>query len=194
MVQAIHKAIEIFESERIPYCLIGGLAVSLYTQPRSTQDVDFMLLLPRKESKSLMERLNHEGHQAHLKEADLVDPVGDVLHFLIKDDATGQVVPFDAIISKYTYQKDMIDRSAKAEFLGKATPVIQKEDLICLKLIAGSPKDLLDAVNVANDNKDTLDIEAIHDTCEAMGMRRTALEDAKQRLQVVFSDMNRKGE
>jgi len=40
------KVINILNRERIPYALAGGLAVSILTKPRATEDID-LLILPR---------------------------------------------------------------------------------------------------------------------------------------------------
>lgn len=182
MLDAIQKIVDVFESEQIPHCLIGGFAVSFYTQPRATKDVDFMVLLSKEDTRRLTERLRSEGIRFELRLADLHDPVGDVLKITIQDAVTKQNVAIDTIVSKYIYHKAMIERSSIARVLGRTIPVIKREDLICLKLGAGSPKDLLDAVNIANDSKGKLNTALIEETCEEMGLRRNILAEAKQYL------------
>lgn len=182
MLDAMQKIAGVFEAENTPYCLIGGFAVSFYTQPRATKDIDFMVLLSKEGTKRLAERLRSENMQFQLRTADLHDPVGDVLKITIQDAMTKQNIEIDVIISKYVYHKVMIERSAPARVLGRTIPVINREDLICLKLGAGSPKDLLDAVNIANDSKGKLNTSLIEETCEDMGLHRNMLDKAKQYL------------
>lgn len=41
----LRRVVEAFDAAGIPYALAGGLAVSIYTVPRATEDID--LLIPR---------------------------------------------------------------------------------------------------------------------------------------------------
>ena len=39
----LRRLVEALESARIPYALAGGLAVSIYTTPRATEDIDLLM-------------------------------------------------------------------------------------------------------------------------------------------------------
>lgn len=39
----LRRIVEALESARIPYALAGGLAVSIYTTPRATEDIDLLM-------------------------------------------------------------------------------------------------------------------------------------------------------
>lgn len=42
------KTLAFLEKEKIPYLLIGGLAVGVLGEPRMTQDVDPIIFIPKK--------------------------------------------------------------------------------------------------------------------------------------------------
>jgi len=47
LLQAVERLAETFHARKIPYTLIGGLAVMLRGRPRFTQDVDILLEVPQ---------------------------------------------------------------------------------------------------------------------------------------------------
>src|SRR5512135_1295741 len=43
LTQPLEDAVDLFESLRIPYALVGGIAAMVYGRARFTEDVDFVL-------------------------------------------------------------------------------------------------------------------------------------------------------
>lgn len=41
--EELRRVIEAFEGEGIPYAVAGGVAVSIYTTPRATEDIDLLI-------------------------------------------------------------------------------------------------------------------------------------------------------
>lgn len=39
----LRRVVEVLDTGGIPYALAGGLAVSIYTSPRATEDVDLLI-------------------------------------------------------------------------------------------------------------------------------------------------------
>ena len=50
-----------FERARIPYVLMGGMAVAAHGLPRPTHDVDFTIALPRERLSDLYETATEAG-------------------------------------------------------------------------------------------------------------------------------------
>ena len=47
LTEPFRDFVTLFERERIPYALMGGMAVAAHGLPRPTHDVDFTISLPR---------------------------------------------------------------------------------------------------------------------------------------------------
>ena len=47
LTAVIHDLIDVFEELRLPYAIMGGIAVRAHGIPRPTYDVDFTLAVPR---------------------------------------------------------------------------------------------------------------------------------------------------
>jgi len=122
------------------YALIGGLAISARSKPRATKDVDF-LVSTEFEDKFFKEVASLPGFKAELKKGDSGDPIRVLIRLYGKD----QTAVADFIISHLNWQQEVIDNATEIELEKEKIPVPQAEDLVVLKLKAGSPQDLLDA-------------------------------------------------
>lgn len=146
IVEAFKKAITFFDeikNEGIieDYALIGGLALSAWIRPRTTKDVDLVVVVAKNfkwsDIVSIVEtRLQkkialHKGTQRmHIKEK---------LSFV-----TGQI-EVDVISTKgFELAAEAIKKSVTAEVFGKKVKVVTPEYLILLKLLPLSSQDAID--------------------------------------------------
>ncbi len=146
IVEAFKKTIAFFDEikkERIieDYALIGGLALSAWIRPRTTQDVDLVIAVAKNfkwsDIASIIEtRLQkkialHKGtQQMHIKEK---------LSFV-----AGQI-EVDVISTKgFELAAEAIKKSVAAEVFGKKVKVVTPEYLILLKLLPLSSQDAVD--------------------------------------------------
>jgi len=69
------ELLSVFNSRKIRYLLIGGYAVSLYTQPRATKDLDLLISPDADNVKSLYAALAEFGASLEgLKAEDFMEP------------------------------------------------------------------------------------------------------------------------
>ena len=146
IVEAFKKTIAFFDEIRDEgiiddYALIGGLALSAWVRPRTTKDVDLVVIVAKNFSwpdiVSIIEtRLQkkialHKGTQhMHIKEK---------LSFVI-----GQI-EVDVISAKgFELAAEAIKKSVTAEVFGKSVKVATPEYLILLKLLPLSQQDAVD--------------------------------------------------
>ena len=136
-LRGIVKALNAAE---IPYALVGGLAVSIYAQPRATEDVD--LLVAREDLARAVERLESLG----FRRAGVPMSVGarrrDIQR-LIKIDGT-DLIPVDLLVPNDPALAALLaDRSSIAwedEYLS----IVSLAGLRILKRLRGSAQDLAD--------------------------------------------------
>lgn len=178
--------VALLERESVPYCLIGALAVSLYVEPRATEDVDFVVVLPgRKSLEVLFHELDRRDISYQYRQADPFDPLGDVIRILVPEKGEGPVVPVDVRVAKYRYEAEFIRSAALLHFAGIDLKVIRREDLVCLKRKAGSPKDLLDVYRLSLAGPGHLNYQYIGQRCAEMGLPADALEVALRRVEAL---------
>jgi len=148
-VQLLEKAKK--QNKLSGYMLIGGLAVSARSKPRSTEDIDFLIAIDENFiEKSLPSLIDKMGYKIKIMKGSFDDPVRGLAVIFNKDD---QKVA-DMIPANFIWQDEMVKNAEYVE-LSKdlKIPIATTEDLIILKLKAGGPKDLMDIeelLNVAN--------------------------------------------
>lgn len=143
--------ISFLEKEKVPYLLIGGLAVGVLGEPRMTQDIDLIIFISKSLSYKLAEKLSIKGFGVDI----------DAVH---KDiDLKGafriayQNLWVDFIVSSTDFEKSALKRKIKVALLDKTVNLPTPEDLILLKLIPGREKDILDIKTIIERHGDKLD-------------------------------------
>ena len=139
LFERLNQAVDLLTALRADNCidgfaLIGGLAVSAWSPPRATMDVDLLVLAKTENLNHLVKTLCDAGMRAELRRGGLDDPVP----FLIRADF------LDIIVATKKYEAEAVGESIAVNIAGKEIPVVSPEYLIILKLKAGGPQDLAD--------------------------------------------------
>jgi hypothetical protein len=143
LLQKLNQALDVLTPLRDAgyingFTLIGGLAVSAWSPPRATMDIDFLVLVESTNLDHLVKALCDAGLKAELRRGGYDDPVP----FLIRADS------LDIIVATKKYEADAIEQSVIVDVLGRDIPVASPEYLIILKLKAGGPQDILDVQEI----------------------------------------------
>ena len=141
-----------FESRQWRFCIIGGLAVVRWGQPRATQDVDFCLLTELGSEAEYVETI--------LKEFDGRLP--DTAEFALKSRVVlakaGNGVPLDIALAGFVFEAQIISRATPFKFAPDARLITASaEDLVVLKSFAGRDQDWIDVEGILIRQHDGLD-------------------------------------
>lgn len=123
----------------IPFMLVGAAALAVRGVTRGSHDVDFMTT----ESAALAQEWGNEIPEPfsfELFRGDYDDPLQGTIRFS-REGAS----PVDLVVAKWKWQRDVIDRSETFDLGSFRTKVPRTEDLVLLKIEAGSPLDHRDA-------------------------------------------------
>lgn len=139
LLQKLNQALDLLTALRADgridgFALIGGLAVSAWSPPRATMDVDLLVLAKTENLDHLVKALCDAGMNAELRRGGFDDPVP----FLIRADF------LDIIVATKKYEAEAVEQSIAVNIAGRDIPVASPEFLIIIKLKAGGPRDLLD--------------------------------------------------
>jgi hypothetical protein len=136
-LRGIVKALNAAE---IPYALVGGLAVSIYAQPRATEDVD--LLLGREDLVRTIEQLESLG----FRQAGTVMSVAarrlDIQR-LIKIDGT-DLVPVDLLVPNDSALAALLTDRNTIVWEDERLSIVSLAGLRLLKKLRGSAQDMAD--------------------------------------------------
>jgi predicted nucleotidyltransferase len=141
-----------FNREQIPYAVIGGSAVAVWGEIRATQDID--LLCSVADIKRITDSLTREGLKFEHRTGDSDDPISDVVRIDLGDALPSCEVD---ILGIRGAPAGILERRIRIQVQGHSVPVVAAEDLIVLKLLAGSARDLEDARKIVHLRRERID-------------------------------------
>ncbi len=134
------------EKEHIPYVIIGGVAVSLLAQPRTTQDVDIVIWLNEERWESFLLAGKAYGFAPRISDALKFAVRSRVL--LLRHEKAG--ISVDVSCGALPFEREMIERAKTFKIGVLNLRVLTPEDLIITKAVAQRPKDIVDIEAILN--------------------------------------------
>jgi len=124
LLQKLNQALDVLTTLRDDgqingFTLIDGLAVSAWSPPRATMDIDFLVLVESTNLNHLVKALCDAGLNAELRCGVYDDPVS----YLIRADS------LDIIVASKKYEAEAIEQSVIVDVLGRDIPVVSPEYL-----------------------------------------------------------------
>ena len=161
VLKKISKLLAEFEAQNLTagYCVIGGVALSIWGTPRTTMDIDFLVNIEVPKRKEFVDALNSLGMHAVLTDSDIMDPVPCIIR------AEYNRIPIDFICVSKTWELEAVKNAMSIHIEEIPIDFVDVSRLIILKLKAGGPQDLLDVVNIIESNSD-LDLENLQEIAE----------------------------
>lgn len=146
-----------FHERQWRFCIIGGIAVLRWGEPRFTRDVDVTLLCGFGHEQDFAGPVLASGYRARISDAAEFARRNRVLLVKSRDG-----VPIDIALGGLPFEEMMVERSSLFEFAPECPlQTCSAEDLVILKLFAFRPRDVLDAETVAVRQRGALDWEYI---------------------------------
>ena len=142
ILNILKRTATLFRENDLAYCLAGGLAVSLLSRPRATEDIDLIVLCEERDLPSLEALV-----RAHFEVIQVQDVMrfrtASILRFILGDGDKGIVI-LDVILSDRDEYRTSIANSVEIVVDDCVINVITPQDLIAVKQLAGRPVDLMD--------------------------------------------------
>lgn len=133
------------------WALIGGLAVSMRSEPRTTRDLDVAVAVSGNlEAERVVGDFMSRGYRLEAMREHLdLDRMASVGLVAVSPDARGIVV--DLMFASSGIEEEVVAASEILEILpGIAAPVATTAHLLALKTLAGRDKDVTDFATLAN--------------------------------------------
>lgn len=159
---ALSKIVKFLENNQIQYMLIGGIANSIYGEPRYTLDIDIKIKLnPGNEIKSLIADISKEftiipDNPYEFFKSTMVLPL----------ESDG--IKIDIVFAGLPFETDSLNRAVTKNFQNIDVKVCTAEDLIIYKVISEREKDWLDIEGVIKNRRQTLDWDFLIDTIKQL--------------------------
>jgi len=132
MVSFFQKITDVLDQYQIPYMLSDSIAMGLYTVPRMTRDIDFIVHL---EAKNLDLFVSSFGDGYYCDKDAIKDAIiGPIKMFNIIDHASGYKADF-VVLKDDPFRQEEFKRRLKVDYFGRTVYVVSPEDLLISKLI-----------------------------------------------------------
>jgi hypothetical protein len=139
-----------------PGCLIGGLALQRWGQPRFTADADLTVLAPFGSEAAVVDALL-EHFPARMPTARQ-----HALDFRVLLLTASNGVSLDISLAALPFEEEVMDRASSWRRIGNVwLKTCSAEDLVIYKLVAARPQDLVDVSRVVERQGRRLDVDRI---------------------------------
>lgn len=130
----------------VPQAIIGGVAVALVAQARTTHDIDAVIWLDLDRTEEFILSGANYGFVPRL--SDVVDFARTNRVILLRHRPTG--ISIDLSCGALPFESELIKRATTLNVGNVSLRVATPEDLVILKAVAGRPRDLADIESIVN--------------------------------------------
>lgn len=150
--QALRRVAALGRAEGIDWALIGGMAVSVRTEPRFTRDVDLAVSVPGDEqAEAVIKRLVAEGYR--VKSIVEQQAAGRIATVRLRYDGAAEEPYVDLLFASSGIEDQIVEAAEELEVLpGVLLKVATAEHLLATKILAAGdvrPQDRADALALA---------------------------------------------
>lgn len=161
-------AVTVLRRQGVAYAVIGAMAASVHGAVRASLDADAVLSLPLSALSDLERTFQAAGFKTELRRGDVDDPIGSLLALT---DQFGNRV--DLLVGLRGLEDSAFTRALDVPFEGEALRVVGREDFIAMKVFAGGPQDIADAVKALETGAGSVNLVLLRRLAERFG-RATA--------------------
>jgi len=156
LVEAAIEVQAVLSRAGIRSCVIGGLAVQRWGEPRATQDVDLSVLAPPGSEPRPLDLLL-AAFEPRRPDARSFAMIHRVLLLW-----AGNRVAVDVALAGSPFEQEAIERATEWTFeSGPGVVTCSAEDLILYKLVAGRARDLADVEGITRRQHARLDVDRV---------------------------------
>lgn len=145
-------------AERIPGAIIGGVAASILGRPRTTRDVDALVLLDDGDWSDVVATAAAHGIVPRIDDA--IEFAGRTRVLLLRHAPSG--TDLDLSIGGLAFERELIARARTVTIGGTPIALATPEDLVIMKMLARRSRDLGDVEAVLDVQAD-LDVARIRE-------------------------------
>lgn len=151
-LQALVKCLT---AQKIKYVILGGIAVSIYGEPRLTADIDVNIIFDKRKINEFLKRVKKYGFYPSLPNTrKIVNETGVIPMGFKRGKITGKI---DIIIAENLLEYTAIKRGKKKKIGSLKAKFIRAEDLVIHKIASSRARDFEDLKGILIRQRGKLD-------------------------------------
>ena len=155
----LRHLVNFLEEIEVDYAVLGGIAVSVYSEPRMTQDIDLNIVLDMDDLAEFLRKSRKYGFRPVPPNINkFVNETGVIPMKFFKGGVAGK---FDFIIAQNPVEFAGIKRARFKKILDVRVKIVAAEDLLLHKLLSDRPRDREDAQGIILRQGEKLDLEYV---------------------------------
>lgn len=170
MIDLLEKVVQLFKKYRIPYAVMGGVALQAWGRERSTKDIDITISLGEIGEEDLLQNLAKLGLE--IIHSDKTIGQFGLIETQYTPAELGIPIGVDLFIARTEYQRGVLKRAIPVDVLGCRFKLVSPEDLIINKLLSARPLDLSDVQNLITEQKGSLDTKYLRHWARKLGVSK----------------------
>ncbi|MBU1599834.1 nucleotidyltransferase [bacterium] len=182
LLDTISKILKVTQICEMPIMFMGGIAISVWAEPRATYDVDGVVDISDLER--FLQGVLQEGFV--YDKSMPVKMIQGMSFITLVYPADNNKIYVDLFLAKSQYAKVALARRKEIALNTLRIPVIAPEDLILYKLLSGRDRDIEDVREILLVFKDRLDVEYIRKWADELSVL-AFLEDELSSLKHLMS-------
>lgn len=167
LIHALKEVCSFLKNSKIEYMLVGGLAVGIWSRPRATVDIDFLISARIDDSDALRQRLNESGRFVLIHNEPITFEKISLLRATLKSNTD---ISVDFLFVDDDFKSEALSRKVATQVADFPVNIATPEDLIILKLLSERQQDRLDAEGILEMQRENLDMEYIKKWSERLGI------------------------
>lgn len=156
LIEAAREFLDWATAQGLRTCLIGGVAVQRWGEPRLTRDVDLTVIAAIGSEERIVDALlaRFGGRRPDAREF--------ALRYRVALLRATNGIPLDVALGATDFEIETLDRASSYEFEpGGSLPTCSAEDLVVHKAVAGRPRDVADIEGIVQRQGSKLDLRRI---------------------------------
>lgn len=167
---------------KIEYAVLGGVAVSIYSEPRLTFDIDVNIILEDEKIDGFLKKAKNYGFSPMpSKIKRFIKTTGVIPMKFSKNKVTGRC---DFIIAQNPLEYSGIKRARTKNIYSTRIKLISPEDLIIHKITSQRPRDMEDVEGILLRQKGKLDLRYIN-----FWLKKISKANRKPQILELFKDL-----
>lgn len=167
LIRSFKEICSFLNDTGIEYVLVGGLAVGIWSEPRATVDIDFLVSTRLNDFDVLKQRLKESNRFIFIHDKPMTFGKISFLRATLKSNTD---ISVDFLFADNDFKDEALKRKEAVQIADFSVNISTPEDLVILKLLSDREQDGIDVKKILEIQKEQLDREYMQKWAKRLGI------------------------